>query len=365
MPARAPTYGTYLQIDRLLGAQSPPDYAALLPDDPPDRRTRELLHHDELLFIVVHQAFELWFKLVLHGLSRARDLLGRVSPGERPDVVAEVHVPEISAALGRVNEIFRIAVDQFRVIETMPTLSFLAFREAITPASGFQSVQFRELEILVGAEEPRLAASRGVFAALLTPGEADRIRRRLDETTLKAALLDWLGRTPIERAFPEFGREFVAAFDRYCDDQEAAHSANPYATDEERAAARFRIAGLRAEARAYVLGGDPATRRANQAFLFITTYREEPLLRWPALLLDGLVEFEQGFRAFRFRHARMVERMIGARTGTGGSAGVSYLDQTTGYKIFGNLLEARSFLLERRRLPELTFPEVFRFRFEE
>jgi tryptophan 2,3-dioxygenase len=359
MTGRAPTYGSYLRLDRLLDAQRPPDYATPAHED----RTRDLLHHDEMLFIVVHQTFELWFKLVLHELGRARDLLGRRAPGARPDVVAETHIPEIAAALARVNEIFRIAVEQFRVIETMPTLSFLAFRDAITPASGFQSVQFRELEILAGAEEPRRAAARGAFAALLTPPEAERLSRRLAEPTLKECLLDWLCRTPIARAFPNFAESFVAAFDRYCDDQAAAHAANPYAAESERAAARDRLAALRTEARAYVLGGEETPRRANQAFLFITTYREEPLLRWPALLLDAFVEFEQGFRAFRFRHARMVERMIGARTGTGGSAGVEYLDRTAGYKIFGNLLEARNFLLDRARLPELPHPDVFRFKF--
>jgi tryptophan 2,3-dioxygenase len=360
--SRAPTYGTYLQLDRLLSAQRPPDYARA--PATPDGPTRDLLHHDELLFVVVHQVFELWFKLVLHELGRARDLLGRLSPGQRPDTVAERHVPEISAALARVNEILRVAIDHFRVVETMPTLSFLAFRDAITPASGFQSVQFRELEIMAGAQEAREAAAAGRFAALLSPPEAERLARRLAEPTLKEVLLDWLGRTPIERAFPRFAEEFVAAFDRYCDDQRDAHLANPYAIDAERAAACARIEEMRGEARRYVMGGDEEERRANRAFLFITTYREEPLLRWPAILLDGLVEFEQNFRAFRFRHARMVERMIGSRTGSGGSSGVGYLDRTAGYKIFGHLLEARNFLLDRRRLPELPSPDVFRFRFD-
>jgi tryptophan 2,3-dioxygenase len=363
MAGRPPTYGSYLQLDLLLAAQRPPDFARLEAADDPSSGTRDLLHHDELLFIVVHQAFEIWFKLILHELGRARDLLGRVSPGRRRETVEERHVPEIVAAVERVNEVFRVATDQFRVIETMPTLAFLAFRDAITPASGFQSVQFRELEIMSGAVEARRAASSGTFAALLTPVEHVRLDRRLAEPTLKDALLDWLGRTPIEQAFPRFGDEFVAAFERYCDDQARLHAANPYASAAEKAAATARLAETKKRVRGYVLEGDPATVRANQAFLFITTYREEPLLRAPSLLLDRLVEYEQGFRLFRFRHARMVERMIGSRTGTGGSAGVDYLDATAGYKIFGDLLEARNYLLDRRRLPDLPRPDVFRFNF--
>ncbi|HYC77473.1 MAG TPA: tryptophan 2,3-dioxygenase family protein [Planctomycetota bacterium] len=363
MPGRAPTYGSYLQLDLLLAAQNPPDYERLEPSEAPSARTRPLLHHDELLFIVVHQAYELWFKLILHELSRARDLLGRVAP-HKPTTVDERDVPEIVHTLERVNEVLRLAVDQFGVIETMTPLSFLAFRDAITPASGFQSVQFREVEILLGADEARRAVAQGVFDGLLSRGEAERLRARLDETTLKDALLDWLGRTPIRRAYPEFAAEFAAAFDAYCDDQARRHAANPYAPPSERTAAAERARAAKAAARAYVLEGDPIAVRANQAFLFITTYREEPLLRWPALLLDRLVEFEQRFRAFRFRHARMVERMIGARTGTGGSSGVDYLDRGSQQRIFGNLLEARNFLLDRARLRDLPHPEVFRFRFE-
>jgi hypothetical protein len=134
-------------------------------------------------------------------------------------------------------------------------------------------------------------------------------------------------------------------------------------TDAERAAARPRFEAQRKAIRDYLFDGTPSELKARRAFMFITTYRDEPLLRWPSTLLDGLVEFEQGFRMFRFRHARMVERMIGARTGTGGSPGLSYLEQTTAYRIFGNLLEARNFLVARRLLPLPTKTQMLRFNF--
>jgi tryptophan 2,3-dioxygenase len=366
MPPQVITYGTYLQLDRLLGAQSPPDLekAAAAP-----LATRELIHHDEMLFIVVHQVYELWFKLILHELSYARDLLGRTAAGGdggRAERVPERVVPTVVSTVERVNEIFRILTAQWRVIETMQPAHFLQFRDAITPASGFQSVQFRELELLAGLSQTQRGGQPwGSYEHQLAPAERRRVEARASAMTLKAALMDWLRRTPIEQAYPKFAEDYVAAFDRYADDQIALQAKNPHATEPERAAGRQRLDALKAAMRAYFFGPDSEETKAHRAFMFIATYREEPLLRWPSVLLDRLVEFEQSFREFRFRHARMVERMIGARTGTGGSPGLAYLEQTTSYRIFGNLLEARNFLIARSYLPEAPNSEVLRFRFGE
>ncbi len=363
---RHPTYGTYLQLHKLLSAQRPPAYERLKPHDASDKETRELLHHDEHLFIVVHQVFELWFNLVLHELSYARDLLGRVSSGERSERVSERDIPTVVSTVERVNEILRIGVTQFRVIETMHPVSFMHFRDQINPASGFQSFQFRELEILAGLPEAhRERAGGGSYTLYLEGEDRARLERRLSEMTLKDALLDWLCRTPIEQAYPKFAHDFAAAFGRYCDEQSELARQNPHLTAGERAVALRRNEEVKKALQAYFFGPDEAENRAHQAFIFISTFRDEPLLRWPSLLLDRLVEFEQSFREFRFRHARMVERMIGLRVGTGGSPGLPYLDQTTTYRIFGHLLEARSFLIARRYLSDLPNPEVLRFRFGE
>jgi tryptophan 2,3-dioxygenase len=354
-------YGSYLQLERLLGAQLPP-----APGRAGDA-TREHLHHDEMLFIVIHQVYELWFKLILHELSYARDLLGR-SPREpeRAASVPERVVPTVVATVERVNEIFRILTAQWRVIETMHPAHFLHFRDAINPASGFQSVQFREMEALAGLSEAhREGQGGGSYALQLGDRDRSRLETRLREMTVKDALMDWLRRTPIEQAYPSFAEDYAAAFARYVDDQIALQERNPHASAPERAAARARFETLKAELRSYLFGPDAGETKAHRAFMFITTYREEPLLRWPSVLLDRLVEFEQSFREFRFRHARMVERMIGSRTGTGGSPGLAYLEQTTTYRIFGNLLEARNFLIARVRLPDVPKPDVLRFRFGE
>ena len=126
----------------------------------------------------------------------------------------------------------------------------------------------------------------------------------------------------------------------------------------------IRVAEVKAPSGTVITPGSEERNRSHQAFLFITSYRKRPLLRWPNALIDSLIEFEQQFRIFRFRHARMVERMIGNRTGTGGSPGVAYLDKTgTRYRIFGDLLEARNFLLAESRVPPLPDESVLGFRF--
>jgi tryptophan 2,3-dioxygenase len=358
-----PSYGSYLQLPTLLACQNPPDYRHLQHEEEGWEKTRPRAHHDELLFIVVHQVFELWFKVILEEMRQARDLLGRRSSGPPRDVVPEEAIPKVVAALQRINEVLQVGTQQWRVMETMNPTAFLEFRDLIIPASGFQSVQFRELEILAGLPESLRVDFEGTpYETNLSPEEVLRLDAVRREMTLKEALFDWLGRTPIEEAFPDFQEAYIAAFKTHIETQRGLQELNPHLAESQKAAALARLDRQVAEAAAYLRGTDETTRRAHQAFLFITCYREAPLLRWPSLLLDALIEFEQGFRIFRFRHARMVERMIGARTGTGGSPGVAYLDHTTQrYRIFGDLLEARTFLLPVSALPAL--PRAGRFGF--
>lgn len=361
----SPSYGAYLRLGTLLSAQDPPDFDNLKPGDRPSTKTRDLAHHDEMLFIIVHQVFELWFKLVLHELGLARDLLGRIG-GEQRSHVPEEDVPKATAAIARVNEVLRIAADGFRAMETMNPTHFLEFRDLLIPSSGFQSTQFRELEILAGLPEAMRMDFEGVpYEAKLSATERQILASRREEMSLKDALFDWLQRTPIERVFPDFAEAFLSAFKAYIDEQIVHQRNNPNLADSQRRAAEVRFEEQLAEARRYLLGGEDDQNRAHQAFLFIASYRSEPLLRWPAALVDACIEFEQNFRIFRFRHARMVERMIGTRTGSGGSPGVHYLDRTTNrYRIFGDLLEARNFLLAADRVPDIPNDDLLDFRFE-
>jgi tryptophan 2,3-dioxygenase len=361
-------YWQYLQLEKLLDCQQPPDF------ERPRQRSdggaeeyepRPLAHHDELLFIVVHQAFELWFKQLVHELRHARDLLGRPDRPAAERQVPETDIPEICATLSRMVEILRVLTEQWRIVETMPPGNFLAFRDRLIPASGFQSLQFRLLEIVSGLPaDARVSIDGRPFSSRFSPELQAELAAAAREMTLREALLEWLARTPIEAAFPEFPRAFAAAFDGYAEAQKRLQLGNPYLPAEARAAVERRFDDEKAACRAFLATGDARMDRAHAAFLFLTSYREEPLLRWPSQLLERIIEYEETLRIFRFRHARMVERMIGLRVGTGGSSGVDYLDETARrHRIFGELLAAQSFLLARDRLPPVPRPESLGFRF--
>ncbi len=351
------SYGAYLQLNQLLNCQLPPALEG--------EGTRELAHHDELLFIIVHQIYELWMKQVLFELDLAKDLLGQPDQAPEDRRVPETDIPKICQQVRRVNEILRLMHAQFTIIETMPNVNFLAFRDLLLPASGFQSVQFRELEILSGLrDEERLESVGSDYGRLLTEDERARLESRKEGMSLADAVFDWLSRTPVEKVYPDFEAEFKKAFREYAAFQAGWHEGNPNLSPKAREVAKKRIEQQERELGDWAKGTDPHDRKARLGFLFILSYRDEPLLRWPATLLEDLIEFEERLRMFRYRHARMVERMIGFRTGTGGSAGVDYLDQTAlRYRVFGPLLEGRSFLLDPSRLQPIPNREELSFRF--
>jgi tryptophan 2,3-dioxygenase len=362
----APTYWDYLGLDRLLDLQG-----GLEGDE------RDMLP-DELHFIVVHQTYELWFKLTLRCLRIARDALGAPK-------VAEETIPTVVHHLRRVTSILRLAVHQMEVMETLTPQGFLDFRDKLIPASGFQSFQMRELEILLGIEDAERVHYSGVDpirhiaesahdtpAGRLAKARMEAVRQ---ERTFLACLDDWLYRTPIQGSSPtDPGDEAVvegflqAYLQRMQEAREASFLRLNQALEvKDPASMRRRFEDLAAQSAAFLRAEDvPAELRARRrriraAALFIESYRELPLLSWPRLLLDLIVEVEEGLVLFRHRHARMVERTIGRRVGTGGSGGVDYLDETGKYRVFRDLWAIRTVLLPRARVPELQSAEAYGF----
>jgi tryptophan 2,3-dioxygenase len=246
------TYGAYLRVAELLEQQVPESDPAA---------------HDELLFITIHQSYELWFKQLLWELTDARD---RMLSGES-------YLPRVRLERCRVIE--RVLVNQVDVIDTMTPQDFLAFREKLAPASGFQSSQFREIEFLSGLKDPSyLRRFRG-----LSDGERTRLQARLDEPSL------WDG--------------FLAVLVK------AGFAAD---TAEQRMDALVRIAGDR--------------ERYGQL--------------WD--LAEALVDHDQAWSLWRARHVLMAERQIGTKQGTGGSAGGSYLRSRVELRFYPELWEMRS-----------------------
>lgn len=355
-----PTYWDYLALDRLLGLQEGLEGPG------------EELLVDELHFIVVHQVYELWFKLVLRCLRAGRDALGA-------PFVAEETVPAVVHQLRRVNRILALAVDQFEVMETMTPQGFLDFRDKLVPASGFQSFQVRELEILLGLEEAdrvhygTIDPVRHIDEAAQDTGAGHLARKRIaaarSERTVLSCLDDWLYRTPIHGSSPgdpgddavvtRFLDDYLARMDGKHDESLHRLVETLQVSDPAQLTARF--ADIRAAARGFLLAEDPRRRRIRAAALFIESYRDLPLLAWPRLLLDTVVELEEQLVLFRHRHARMVERMIGRRVGTGGSGGVEYLDKTGAYRVFRDLWAIRTVLLPKSAVPPLQHPELYGF----
>lgn len=343
---RGVTYWDFIRVEELLDLQR--GVAA----------EGEELSNDEVMFITVHQIYELWFQLILRELRTARNLFTK-------DPVQEQELSGAVRSLKRMVAILRRCVDHFEVMETLTTREYLTFRDKLMPASGFQSAQLRQIEILFGlSESDRISLGVGgdYLNALKDPAGGDspalrRVKDALEDTpNLKDAIDSWLERTPIDgfqpgdpgepAALDDFVERFLEAHGTTIDAAlNRALSLAGDAADRDKLRARYDVE--RESVRAFMNpteGEDPGRlRRIRCAMIYIETYRELPLLAWPREVLDGLVEAEQVFVIFRQRHARMVERVIGRRTGTGGSAGVDYLDNTAlKYRIFRDLWAVRT-----------------------
>lgn len=367
MPRPPTTYWDYIKVEPLLSLQS-----GLEADE-------SELANDEVLFITVHQIDELWFKLVLRELSSVRDLFAR-------DRVPEQALASAVRGIRRTALLLDNLAGHFALMETMTTRDYLAFRDKLTPASGFQSAQLREIEILLGLDPSQrlhLGHENSYLDALKnadgTPSPALlRVQRRLeDRPSLLEALRAWLYRTPIQGSTPDDpGDEArVAEFlEAYLQAQaveielQLAEASRHALTEADRGRLRSRYEAEKAAARAFLFAtSEPEeararTSRIRAALVFIESYRELPLLAWPREVVDGIVALEQAMLVFRQRHARMVERVIGRRTGTGGSAGVDYLDQTAlKYRVFADLWAVRTLLLRRAALPPLRDERFYDF----
>jgi tryptophan 2,3-dioxygenase len=363
-------YWEYIKVEELLALQGGFD------DD------ESKISNDEALFIVVHQVYELWFKLVLRELTAARDLFHQ-------NPVPDMAMASAVRSLRRVITIFEQATAHFRVVETLTTRDYLEFRDRLIPASGFQSAQLREIEIVLGLEDSmRIPLGReGSYKNALraADGSASSATRRVEARiangpSLKHVLYEWLARTPIggsdggDAGVLRFLREIIDSHKREIAARlELAKQQALTPADRDRLADRY--AQEIAQAEAFLLGEeDPADdeaaragkRRVRAALVFLESYRELPRLSWPREVVDAVLQTEQAMVVWRQRHARMVERVIGRRTGTGGSAGVDYLDQTAlRYRVFGDLWAVRTLLLKKPSIPLVENEDEYRFRVED
>ncbi len=376
-------YGDYLQLERILDAQHPESDKLGEPA------------HDEMLFIVIHQAYELWFKQLLFETGSVIGIMEQPALNDNsPELQTVVH------RLSRCSTILKVLVHQIDIMETMTPMDFLDFRNKLRPASGFQSWQFKLLEARLGLKYEHRFGQQYYTSQLRQP-EIDLIKAAEKELSLLQLVNNWLERMPFftltsaaASAFSGPADHSGASIPGNAEQAETSSEGNIFWSDyrlryqqsladaEKTNLELFdRIFGFSQAAQELpsaiegVASGRPSDRQdpspavqpsrslspaACRSALFIMLYRGYPVLQLPFQVLNQLLEIDEQLSTWRYRHMSMVHRVIGTRIGTGGSTGKDYLSSALDkHHLFKEVAGLTSFLIERRRLPALN-PEMER-----
>ena len=315
--------------------------------------------HDEMLFIIIHQVYELWFKQIIHELDSVLLMFNKVS-------ISESDVSLSVTRLDRIIEIQKILIDQVRILETMTAMDFLEFRDHLFPSSGFQSSQFRKLENKLGLKKTdRINYGGKDYKLSLNQDEKDAVEKSENEYSLFQLLETWLERTPfLQFEGFDFWDQYSVAVRSLLKNEKSVIKNNPnYSKDEveyhlkehERAVISFEaMIDLNKHNELIEKNKKRLSHKATQAALLIFLYRDEPILHSPFNFLSRLMDVDELFTTWRQRHALMVRRMIGSKIGTGGSSGHAYLKSTADrHKVFAELADLSTFFIPRSALPEL------------
>jgi tryptophan 2,3-dioxygenase len=320
-------YHDYLQLDRILNSQFP------------ESDKQNLSAHDEMLFIIIHQTYELWFKQLHHEVDAVATIMNKPALNDNsPELQTVVH------RLNRCVTILRVLVHQIDIMETMTPMDFLDFRDMLRPASGFQSWQFKQLEAKLGLKFDN-RHGKEYYTAQLRKEHVDVIKSAEGNKSLLELINSWLERMPLAPPLSDDPNSFWQIYKKSYEGSLAdAEKANLSALDE--------VFFNNLPASTLNIQFSPA---ASRAALFIMLYRGYPLLQQPFQLLNCLLEIDEQLSSWRYRHMNMVHRMIGTRIGTGGSSGKDYLKAAADkHYIFREIAQLNSFLIERRRLPTLS-----------
>lgn len=340
-------YGEYLQLDKIVNAQ-------VLQSE-----LRGNKIHDEHLFIVTHQAYELWFKQILWELDSVRKIF------IHNHVRDERNMLKVVSRIHRITMIFRLLVDQFAVLETMTALDFYDFREYLSSASGFQSLQFRLLENKIGvAENLRVPYNRRHYRDNFHGQESQALLQTEQELTLLQLVEQWLERTPglEEDGFNFWGKLQVNIEEGFRSEKQKLEKMSDCETKQElledlNKQIKLFNSLFDSKRHDHLLskGERRLSYKALQGALMIYFYREEPRFQLPFQLLTNLMEVDVLMTKWRYNHVCMVHRMIGSKAGTGGSSGYHYLRSTVSdrYKVFVDLFNLATFLIPRAWVPKL------------
>ncbi len=341
------SYGKYLQLENILDAQAP--------------KSKESgnLVHDEMLFIIIHQTYELWFKQIQHEL----DSVIRMFKG---NYVQEENIGMVVARLDRIIEIQKLLIDQVGILETMTPMDFLEFRDLLNPASGFQSVQFREIENKLGMmPSKRIKFGKQKYDKFLVGDDRNKALKSEKEISLFELLEKWLERTPfLQFEGFNFWNSYQLSVEEMINKDIDRISGNPNLDGSAKKASLQNYESIKKTydalfnekkySKLLTDGHRRLSQKATLGSLFILLYRDEPILQLPHQLLTQLVDIDHNLTSWRYRHSQLVFRMIGVKIGTGGSAGHGYLKKTAEkHSIFRDISNLSTYIIPRSSLPEL------------
>ncbi|MBP9097845.1 MAG: tryptophan 2,3-dioxygenase [Ferruginibacter sp.] len=329
-------YGEYLQLDKIIDAQYPVSF----------EKGKEPAH-DEMLFIIIHQAYELWFKQVLFEVGSVIEIMNKPAINDNsPELQTVVH------RMHRVVTILKVLVQQIDILETMTPMDFLDFRDMLRPASGFQSWQFKILEAKLGLKFEKRHGQE-YYISQLKQQEIDIIKDAESGPSVIQLINGWLERMPFFDE-PFYWKNYTAAASQanmhpFWADYEHIYTSS-LSEGEKNNSSFFKNIFYNAD----MNNERSLSAKACRSALFIMLYRGCPMLELPFQLLDTLLEIDNQLGNWRYRHINMVRRMIGTRIGTGGSTGAGYLQGAMDkHYIFREVSQLNSFLIDRRKLPAL------------
>lgn len=330
-------YSDYLQLDKILNAQET------------ESEKRGIEAHDEMLFIIIHQAYELWFKQVIYEIDSIGTIMSKPVNDNSPAMQMVVH------RLERINTILRLLVQQIDVLGTMTPMDFLDFRDLLRPASGFQSWQFKITEAKLGLKYEQRHGQE-YYISQLREEHRKMIKEVENSPSLLELLNNWLERMPFfdeAENWKNFKTKFPVKTDVHIFWSEYMQRYSQSLSENEKTNLQGFCETFFTENKERSLSA-----KASRSALFIMLYRAYPLLYLPYRILDNLLEVDELLSTWRFRHVNMVHRMIGTRSGTGGSTGKDYLKGALDkHYIFKDIAGLTSYLIERNNLPELS-PEL-------
>jgi tryptophan 2,3-dioxygenase len=341
-----PYYHSYLQLDQILDSQAPISF-----------QEGNQPAHDEMLFIIIHQAYELWFKQIIFELDYVLAVFDKPSIDDNSD---ELNL--VRHRLERVIKVWQLLNQQIHMLDTMTPLDFLAFRNLLTPSSGFQSVQFRLIEAKLGLRLPQRHQAdyyKRTNEGGLSQTDYNALNATEADQNLLQLINNWLERIPF------FENSFWQSYKA----KHAIEEGHPFWNDydqilqtsmteqEKDKLILFRHLFFKEDEAMKEIAQQwegALSRKARQAALFIMLYRDFPVFQTAYQILDNLIEIDHLMSTWRYNHFVVVRRMIGQRVGTGNTSGGQYLEAAISkHYIFKELSQLSTFLINRQQLPKL------------